>query len=69
MDNYTLTRADSATHIKVIALSFLAGIIVVGVGFAIRPPVVAEEGFGPKSYKLGALEPIKETPAEQPAIR
>lgn len=37
MNNSSLTSADSATHVKIVAVSLLAGILVIGVGVAARP--------------------------------
>ena len=37
MNNSTLNSADSATHLKIVVVSLLAGILVVGVGIAARP--------------------------------
>lgn len=37
MNNTTLTSADSATHLKIVVVSLIAGILVVGVGIAARP--------------------------------
>lgn len=37
MNNYTLRTADRLTHLKIVAVSLIAGIIVVGVGIAARP--------------------------------
>ena len=39
MSNYTLLRADRATHLKIVAVSLIAGLLVVSVGLAARPPV------------------------------
>ena len=39
MSNYTLLRAGRATHLKIVAISVLAAILVVSVGFATRAPV------------------------------
>jgi hypothetical protein len=41
MSNYTLLRADRATHLKIVAVSLIAGIMVVGVGLAARAPVAS----------------------------
>jgi hypothetical protein len=38
MNNYSLTRADRATHLKIVAVSLVAGILVIGVGLAARAP-------------------------------
>ena len=37
MNNYTLSTADRRTHLKIVAVSLVAGIAVVGVGIAARP--------------------------------
>lgn len=37
MNNYTLNTADRLTHIKIVVVSLIAGIAVVGVGVAARP--------------------------------
>ena len=37
MNNYMLNSADRLTHLKIVAVSLVAGIIVVGVGIAARP--------------------------------
>jgi len=37
MDNYSIARADRTTHLKIVVVSLIAGILVVGVGIAARP--------------------------------
>ena len=37
MNNSLLTNADSATHIKVVIVSLLAAIMVVGIGILAKP--------------------------------
>jgi hypothetical protein len=37
MNNYTLKTADRLTHLKIVVVSLVAGIVVVGVGLAARP--------------------------------
>ena len=37
MNNYTLNTANSLTHLKIVVVSLIAGIAVVGVGIAARP--------------------------------
>jgi hypothetical protein len=37
MNNYTMATADRLTHLKIVVVSLIAGIIVVGVGIAARP--------------------------------
>jgi hypothetical protein len=36
MNNYTLNTADRLTHLKIVVVSLIAGIVVVGVGIAAR---------------------------------
>jgi hypothetical protein len=37
MNNYTLKSADRLTHIKIVVMSLVAGIVVITVGIAARP--------------------------------
>lgn len=37
MNNTSLTSADSVTHLKVVIVSLIAGILVIGVGIAASP--------------------------------
>lgn len=37
MNNSSLSSADGATHVKIVAVSLLAGILVIGVGVTARP--------------------------------
>jgi hypothetical protein len=37
MNNYKLTTADRLTHVKIVVVSLVAGIVVVGIGIAARP--------------------------------
>ena len=37
MNNYSLTTADRLTHLKIVVVSLIAGIVVVGIGIAARP--------------------------------
>jgi hypothetical protein len=37
MNNYSLKTADRLTHVKIVVMSLIAGIIVVGIGIAARP--------------------------------
>jgi hypothetical protein len=37
MNNYKLTTADRLTHLKIVVVSLIAGIVVVTIGIAARP--------------------------------
>ena len=37
MNNTSLRSADGATHLKIVVVSLIAGILVIGVGVAARP--------------------------------
>jgi hypothetical protein len=43
MNNYTLHTADRLTHLKIVVVSLVAGIVTVGVGIAARPPQPADQ--------------------------
>jgi len=37
MNNYSLRSADCLTHLKIVVMSLVAGIVVIAVGIAARP--------------------------------
>jgi hypothetical protein len=39
MTNYSLRSADRLTHVRIVVMSLIAGIVVVAVGIAARPTV------------------------------
>jgi len=53
MNNYKLATADRLTHLKIVAVSLIAGIIVVGIGLAARPDLPD------MSTRLEAKAPLK----------
>ncbi len=69
MDNYTLTRADRATHLKIVAVSLFAGMIVVGLGFAARSPSDGTLAIDADAVTLGAAKPMTWPSREQAALR
>ena len=38
MSNYMLVRADRATHLRIVVISMIAALLVVGVGVSARSP-------------------------------
>ena len=60
MNNYSLVTADRLTHVKIVVMSLIAGIVVVGVGIAARPTVPD------MSARLEARAPILK--AGQPVV-
>jgi hypothetical protein len=57
MNNYSLKTADRLTHVKIVVMSLVAGIIVVGIGIAARP------NLPDMSTRLEARAPVlKATP-------
>ena len=39
MNNSTMHTADRLTHLKIVAVSLVLGIVVVGIGIAAHPPL------------------------------
>ena len=70
MNNYNLTTADRLTHIKIVAVSVIAGIVVVGVGKAARPEL-PDMGtrMAVRSPVQSADKPIVWTSADRVTIR
>ena len=60
MNNYSLFTADRLTHLKIVVVSLIAGIIVVGVGITARP------SFPDMSTRLESRAPVLK--AGQPVI-
>jgi hypothetical protein len=52
MNNYSIASADRATHIKVIVVALIAGIVIVGGGLAALP------GLPDMSTQLEARAPV-----------
>jgi hypothetical protein len=55
MSNSTLLRADRTTHLKIVATSLIAGILVVSIGIAARLPIA--DGMA----QIKAKEPVLKT--------
>jgi hypothetical protein len=69
MNNYTLNTADRLTHLKIVVVSLIAGIVVVGVGIAARPdlPDMSTRLASPTmSAKLEARAPVLK--ADRPVV-
>lgn len=61
MNNSTMRTADRLTHLKIVAVALVAGIVVVGMGIAAMPP-----GDLDLSTQLQARAPVLK--AGQPVI-
>jgi hypothetical protein len=72
MNNTALTSADSATHLKVVVVSLIAGILVIGIGIAASPTfrdgagATRMEATGPV---IRAGKPVTVTAGENSTIR
>jgi hypothetical protein len=70
MNNYTLRTADRLTHLKIVVVSLVAGIVVVGVGIAARPnlPDMSTQ-LEARAPVLKAGQPVIWTQADDVTIR
>jgi hypothetical protein len=70
MNNYTLKTADRLTHLKIVVVSLVAGIAVVGVGIAARPnlPDMSTQ-LEARAPVLKAGKPVIWTRSDQVTIR
>ena len=72
MNNTSLTTADGATHLKIVAVSLIAGILVIGIGIAARPNLdmslagVTTEAKGPV---IKAGQPVVWTSRDNTTVR
>jgi len=70
MNNYTLNTADRLTHIKIVVVSLVAGIAVVGVGIAARPELPdMSTRLEARAPVLKPGKPVVWTRADQVTIR
>ena len=69
-NNYSITSADRTTHLKIVVVSLIAGIVVVAVGIAARPnlPDMSTQ-LEARAPVLKAGKPVIWTSSEQSTIR
>jgi hypothetical protein len=70
MNNYTMNTADRLTHLKIVAVSLVASIAVVGVGIAARsdlPDMTTR--LGPRAPVLKVGKPMIWTQSDRVTIR
>lgn len=58
MNNYSLMSADKTTHLKIVVVSLIAGILVVGVGIAARPNLSETAVATNPNGKMQATGPV-----------
>jgi hypothetical protein len=70
MNNYTINTADRLTHLKIVVVSLIAGIAVVGVGIAARPtlPDMSTQ-LEARAPVLKATKPVVWTRADHITVR
>jgi hypothetical protein len=70
MNNYKLATADRLTHLKIVVVSLVAGIAVVGIGIAARPDL-PDMGtrLEARAPVLKAGKPVTWTQADRVTIR
>jgi hypothetical protein len=70
MNNYSLATADRLTHLKVVVVSLVAGIVVVGIGIAARPDLPdMSTRLESRAPVLKAGKPVIWTQSDQVTIR
>jgi hypothetical protein len=70
MNNYTMKTADRLTHVKIVAMSLVAGIVVIAVGIAARPnlPDMSTQ-LEARAPVLKAGQPVIWTSADHTTVR
>ncbi len=63
--NHSLHSADRATHLKIVAVAFVAGIILTGVGITARPSA----DFSQTAHVVKAGKPVVLTSSDLTATR
>lgn len=72
MNNTSLTSADRNTHLKVVVVSLIAGILVIGVGIAASPSF-HQSGLSARIEATGPIiragKPVTVTAGETSTVR
>jgi len=58
MNNSTMRTADRLTHLKIVAVALIAGIVVVGMGIAAMPPADLSTQLQARAPMLKAGQPV-----------
>jgi hypothetical protein len=69
MNNYSMNTADRLTHLKIVAVSLVAGIVVIGVGIAARPELPDMSTRMESRAPLKADKPVVWTQSDRVTIR
>ena len=70
MNNYTLHTADSLTHLKIVVVSLIAGIVTVAIGIAARPTLPdVDTRLESRAPVLKADKPLLWSRSEQITVR
>jgi hypothetical protein len=70
MNNHSLTTADRFTHLKIVVVSLVASIVVVGVGTATRSSIPDTSArLEARSPVLKAGQPVIWTNSDQISVR
>ena len=69
MNNFSMKTADRLTHVKIVVMSLVAGIVVVGVGIAARPNLPNMSTQLHSSAPIKAGKPVVWTSADHTVVR
>lgn len=69
MNNSSMRTADRLTHVKIVAMSLVAGIVVVAVGIAARPSLPDMSTRFEARAPVKAGEPVVWTNADHITVR
>ena len=65
--NHSIYSADRSTHLKVVVVALVAGIVVVGLGITVRAS--ADDGYAQTVRVLKADKPVTLTSSSAPVVR
>ena len=65
--NHSIYSADRATHLKVVVVALVAGIVVAGLGISAR--LSSDDGYAQTAGVIKAGKPVTVTSANAPAVR
>jgi hypothetical protein len=65
--NHSIYSADRSTHLKVVVVALVAGIVVAGLAISVRPN--SDDGYAQSARVIKAGEPVTVTSSDASMVR
>jgi len=65
--NHSIYSADRATHLKIVVVALVAGIVVAGLGISVR--ATSDDGYAQTAHVIKAGKPVTVTSSDAALVR